>query len=299
MKVALFNEWQLGVVQDDKIYEIGALLFGEHPPRGCPMVEFIKNYETFKPIVEQNLANAPSYALEEVRLRQPISRPGKIVAAPVNYLSHKKEMHVEHTARVLGFFIKANSSMIGHGDSIVLPASKAGRRIDHELELAFIVGKTAKNVKAADAYEYIFGYTGLNDVSLRPEGDHLEERCLRKSFDTFTPVGPWIVTSEDIENPQNLNMTLTVNGQVKQQVNTKYMICNIPELVEIFSHVMTLEPGDIIATGTPDGVGAIRQGDTVTISIERIGELSNPVKEEREARNADLSLQVAEESEST
>jgi 2-keto-4-pentenoate hydratase/2-oxohepta-3-ene-1,7-dioic acid hydratase in catechol pathway len=280
MKVALFNEWQLGIVRDDRIYDIGSSLFRENPPRECPMIEFIRHYETYQPIAERLLAEAPSYPLSEVRLRQPVSRPNKIVAAPVNYLSHKQEMNVSHTARVLGFFLKANSSMIGHGDRIELPGVKAGRRIDHELELAFVIGRRAKNVKAEDAYRYIFGYTGLNDVSLRPDGVHEEERCLRKSFDTFTPVGPWIVTGDEIGDPQNLNMTLTVNGQVRQQVNTKYMICSIAELVEIYSHVMTLEPGDIIATGTPDGVGPIRPGDTVAITIERIGALVNPVGEE-------------------
>lgn len=277
MKVALFNDWQLGVYQDGNMYDIGSLLFDNGPILGCPMVEFIRNYERYQPIVAQRLHEAPIYPLAEVRLRHPVSRPGKIVAAPVNYLLHKEEMNAQHTAKGLGFFLKAGTSLIGNEDNIVLPLAKAGRRIDHELELAFVIRKTAKNVKAEDAYSYIFGYTGLNDVSLRPDGVHEEERCLRKSFDTFTPVGPWIVTGDEIGDPQNLNMTLMVNDQVRQQVNTKYMICGIAELVEIFSHVMTLEPGDIIATGTPEGVNPIRPGDRVKIAIENIGELSNPV----------------------
>jgi 2-keto-4-pentenoate hydratase/2-oxohepta-3-ene-1,7-dioic acid hydratase in catechol pathway len=281
VKIALFNEFQLGVVKDDRIHDIGALLFGTEHPHPCPMVEFVRHYNKYREQVEQGLSGTVSYALSEVRLRQPVSRPGKIVAAPVNYLSHKKEMNVHNTARGLGFFLKANTSLIGPGDPIMLPKIKEGRRIDHELELAFVIGKTAKNVKAEDAYSYIFGYTGLNDVTLRPDADNEEERCLRKSFDTFTPMGPWIVTQDEIAEPQNLNMTLTVNGETRQKVNTADMVCGIAELIELFSHVMTLEPGDIIATGTPDGVAPIKQGDVVKIEIEQIGSFLSLVETEQ------------------
>lgn len=280
MKVALFNDFQLGVVKENRIYDVGRLLFGESFSGVCPMLEFIRGYEQYRERLEARLDQAPSYSLDSVRLRQPVSRPGKIVAAPVNYMSHKKEMNVKHTARTLGFFLKASTSLIGPGDSIVLPRIKAGRRFDHELELAFVIGKKAKNVKAEQAADYIFGYTGLIDVTLRPDAEHEEERCLRKSFDTFTPLGPWIVTGDEIGNPDDLDMRLTVNGEVRQQANTKDMVVGIFELVEIYSHVMTLEPGDVIATGTPEGVGPIRAGDVVRIELEGIGAFSNPVRSE-------------------
>ena len=276
VKLALFNDYQLGVVQDGKIYDIGKLLFPEWKP-ACPMVELVRNYDSYRTSIETQYAACQAYNLEDVRLRQPVAQPGKIVAAPVNYLSHKKEMNVLHTARGLGFFLKAPSSIIGPGDAIQLPATKRGRRFDHELELAFVIGKKAKHVKAEDAHQYIFGFTGLNDVTLRPDADNEEERCLRKSFDTFTPMGPWITTVEDIPDFNNVDMVLTVNGEVRQRVNTKDMVCGIAELVEIYSHVMTLEPGDIIATGTPDGVAPIHAGDRVTIEIAHIGSFSNPV----------------------
>jgi len=276
VKLALFNDFQLGLVHANRMYDVGSLLFAGQKPL-CPMVELIRGYDRYKEILEARYAECESYDLADVRLRQPVSHPGKIVAAPVNYLSHKKEMNVQHTARGLGFFLKANSSLIGPGDAIRLPAGKRGRRIDHELELAFIIGKRAKNVKAEDAHRHIFGFTGLNDVTLRPDEHHEEERCLRKSFDTFTPMGPWITTIEDIPDIDAINMALTVNDEPRQRTNTKDMVCGIAELVELYSQVLTLEPGDIIATGTPDGVAPIRSGDRVTIEIEHIGAFSNPV----------------------
>lgn len=274
MKLALFNDFQLGVIVDDVIYEIGSHLFSRfHQGIGfCPMVQLIAEFDTYRPEIEKKLHEYPAYALADVRLRQPVKKPGKIVAAPVNYVSHQKEMKVEHTARGLGFFLKAPSSIIGPNDTIVLP--DPNRRFDHELELAFVIGKTAKNVKAENACDYIFGYTGLMDVTLRPDETHHEERCLRKSFDTFTPMGPWIVTKEEIADPNNINMVLTVNGEVRQRVNTKEMICSVTELVEIYSRIMTLEPGDVITTGTPDGVGSIHDGDVVSMEIEGIGSYS-------------------------
>lgn len=279
MNIALFNDFQLGFVKDDRIYEVGGLLFAGQQPI-CPMIEFIRGYDRFKAVVEARYSECNSYALDEVRLRQPVSHPGKIIAAPVNYLSHKKEMNVQHTARGLGFFLKAGTSIIGPGDAIVLPANKRGRRIDHELELAFVIGKRAKNVAAEDAHQYIFGFTGLNDVTLRPDEHNEEERCLRKSFDTFTPMGPWITTVEDIPDFNNIHMKLTVNGEVRQKAIAKDMVCGIAELVEIYSRVMTLEPGDIIATGTPDGVAPLHAGDVVKIDIERVGAFANSVTAE-------------------
>lgn len=274
MKFSLFNNFQLGAIIDDRIYDIGEKLYGSgpHPYGFCPMVELIRNWDRRKAEIEHVLKEAASYPLSQVRLRQPVSRPGKIVAAPVNYVSHQVEMNEAHTARVLGFFLKANTSLIGPGDTIVLPYRD--RRFDHELEFAFVIGKPAKNVKAENAYDYVFGYTGLMDITLRPNKERAEERCLRKSFDTFTPLGPWIATKDEISDSDNVNMVLTVNGEVRQKVNTKELICNVAELIEIYSHVMTLEPGDIVTTGTPDGVGPITDGDTVKLEIEGIGAFS-------------------------
>lgn len=274
MKLALFNDFQLGVIEGSKIYAVNHELFAEEKNLRplCEMIELIKTLEDRKEEIESCLDQVPSFSLSDVRLRQPVAYPGKILGAPVNYYSHQKEMNESHTARGMGFFLKAGNSMIGSGDTIELPYPD--RRIDHELELAFVIGKTAKNVKRENAYDYIFGYTGLIDVTLRPNEHTHEERCLRKSFDTFTPVGPCIATKEEIADPDDIEMVLKVNGEVRQQINTKEMVCNVAELVEIYSRVTTLEPGDIVATGTPDGVSPIEDGDVVELEIEGIGSFS-------------------------
>jgi 2-keto-4-pentenoate hydratase/2-oxohepta-3-ene-1,7-dioic acid hydratase in catechol pathway len=274
MKFALFNDYELGLVDGERIYDIGKQLFVHDPAIAfkCKMVELIKNYESLKARINEVKSISEIYRVSDVRLRQPVSKPGKLIAAPVNYVLHQQEMYQEFTVEKLGFFLKATTSIIGPGETVMLPYRD--RRTDHELEFAFVISKNAKNVKAEDAYNYVFGYTGLMDITVRGN----EERCLRKSFDTFTPMGPWIVTKEEIDNPDDVNMHLTVNGEIRQKANTKDLISNVAKLIEVYSHVMTLEPGDIITTGTPEGVGPITEGDKVRMEIDRIGAFEVNVK---------------------
>ena len=144
------------------------------------------------------------------------------------------------------------------------------RRVDHEAEIAFVIGKEAKDVKAEDAADYIFGYLALMDITVRGK----EDRPWRKSFDTFTPIGPWIVTGDEVENPNQLQMNLWVNDEIRQSANTSDLIYDCYKFLEAASSVMTLMPGDIVTTGTPEGVAPITKGDTVRLNIERIGEFS-------------------------
>jgi 2-keto-4-pentenoate hydratase/2-oxohepta-3-ene-1,7-dioic acid hydratase in catechol pathway len=176
--------------------------------------------------------------------------------------------NAQYTVEKLGFFLKAPSSIIGPGDTVKLPFHE--RRTDHEAELAFVVGKRAKDVRASDAHSYIFGYFALMDITVRGQ----EDRPWRKSFDTFTPIGPWIVTADEIGNPNELGLHLWVNGEERQSANTKDLIYDCYKFFEAASSVMTLEPGDIITTGTPEGVGPIQKGDRIRIQIDRIGEFS-------------------------
>ena len=183
------------------------------------------------------------------------------------------------SAREQGFFMKASASLTGPARGIELPKGST-RRFDHESELAAIIGKTARNVKRENALDYVFGYSCLIDATMRIVKDVAEEeRVMRKSFDTFTPLGPWIVTADEVGDPQGLSNQLFVNGECRQDANTRDMIVGVAELIELVSSVMTLYPGDVIATGTPEGMGPIKAGDKVTIRIERVGEMTVDVRE--------------------
>jgi len=230
----------------------------------------------------------------EVRLKAPIQRPGKILCLAGNYAEHIREGGKDVAGKekmAPRVFMKPSTTVMGNGDPIILP--KVGNKIDWEAELAVVIGKKGKYIKSKDAYDYIAGYTIMNDVSEREliiENDHREPSEWNRFFDwlngkwmdTFAPMGPCIVTKDEIPEPHALGIRLKVNGQTKQNSNTGNMIFSIPELVEFTSRIMTLEPGDIIATGTPEGTGhAIGQflnnGDIVEVEIDGIGMLKNPV----------------------
>ncbi|MDI3311879.1 MAG: fumarylacetoacetate hydrolase family protein, partial [Thermoanaerobacterium sp.] len=170
-------------------------------------------------------------------------------------------------------FIKPATAAIGHDDYIVIP--KMSERVDYEGELAVVIKKTAKDVSEDEALDYVLGYTIANDVTARDLQSKDGQWTRAKSFDTFLPIGPWIETDLD---PSNLEIKTYVNGVLKQHSNTKHLIFSVPKLVSFISHVMTLNPGDVILTGTPSGVGPIKSGDIVTIEIEGIGKLINKVK---------------------
>jgi len=224
----------------------------------------------------------------DFRMQPPISRPQKILCIGRNYLEHAKELGNKPAGGEPVFFSKSVSSMIAHEEPIRLPrfsiASnlKDGRgRIDHEVELALVIGKTASNITAQFASDFIAGYTILNDVTARELQKKDSAANLpwfrAKSFDTFCPVGPYLIPTENVPNPQALNLELKVNDEVRQQGSTADMIFPVTEIVSYLSRFCTLQPGDIIATGTPAGVGPIQPGDMIVASIDGFGELENPV----------------------
>lgn len=210
------------------------------------------------------------YKLDEVRLLSP-SIPSKIVAVGLNYLDHAKEVRLPVPDEPL-LFIKPSSSVIGPGDAILLPPES--KRVDYEAELAIVIGKTAKDVSAQQARDCILGYTCLNDVTARDLQGKDKQWTRAKSFDTFCPIGPWIETEID---PGSLRIELFLNGELKQQSRTSNLIFDPAQLVEFISGVMTLFPGDVIATGTTSGIGPMRAGDEVEVRIEGIGSLVNRV----------------------
>ncbi|WP_066307152.1 fumarylacetoacetate hydrolase family protein [Bacillus sp. FJAT-29814] len=273
MKIALFNNYNIGVVVDQYIHKIDDIVAWNAQKPQESLLQIIQNFDELKQKIIDSLSNTKTYRLSEVKLNPPVPKPGKIVAAPVNYYLHQDEMNeqfnnAEYTIENLGFFLKSPSSIIGPGDTVKIPFKE--RRTDHEAELAFVVGKRAKDVPASEAHNYIFGYFALMDMTVRGK----EDRPWRKSFDTFTPIGPWIVTADEIENPNELAFNLWVNDELRQSANTKNLIYDCYKFFETASACMTLEPGDIITTGTPEGVGPITKGDQVRIQIDRIGEFT-------------------------
>jgi 5-oxopent-3-ene-1,2,5-tricarboxylate decarboxylase / 2-hydroxyhepta-2,4-diene-1,7-dioate isomerase len=212
-------------------------------------------------------------------LKAPILRPPKIVALGLNYALHAKEGNAAVPKEPI-IFMKAGSSVIGPRETILLP--KGLGRMDHEIELAVIIGRRATGVKKKDAFACVAGYTILDDVTARElQTSDLEKKhpwFRSKSFDTFTPLGPWIVTADEIGAPIGLGLECRVNGKVRQKSNTKNMVFDVPTQIEFISRLITLEPGDIISTGTPHGIGPIEDGDEVVCRIQKIGELKNPVR---------------------
>jgi 2-keto-4-pentenoate hydratase/2-oxohepta-3-ene-1,7-dioic acid hydratase in catechol pathway len=222
--------------------------------------------------------------LSSVKLLAPIPRPPKIICVGLNYRDHALESNME-IPKVPTIFSKYATSVIGPGDTIRLP--RVSSKPDYEAEFAVIVGKGGRNIPAGSWQEHVFGYTNLNDVSARDYQMATTQWMMGKTFDTFAPMGPAIVTADEIADPHNLDISLTINGETLQHSNTKNLIFNIPALIEYLSAVFTLEPGDVISTGTPSGVGFARKpprwlvdGDDVVVRVEGLGELRNPVANE-------------------
>lgn len=286
MKLAVFDNYRVGIVDGDMIHDITDVVPGAGDETWPP--NFVNRMIDDWPVLRERVEGARKHAkripIDAVALLPPNPGPCQIVAAPANYRKHIAEMGdlavtpKGKSAAQQGVFLKAPSSVTGPSRGIELPRGSK-RRFDHESELAVIIGTKARNVPRDRAMQHVFGYTCLIDVTMRIDGEKSEERSMRKSFDTFTPIGPWIVTADELIHPGNLETQLFVNGERRQSANTADMIVSVPELIEIASSVMTLWPGDIIATGTPEGIGAIKAGDIVAIKIEGIGEMHVPVRE--------------------
>ncbi len=223
----------------------------------------------------------PAYPLAEVRLHAPLLNPPRVFAIGLNYRDHARELGLTPPAVPVVFF-KLQTAIIGPGEAIVLPVNS--REPDYEAEMAFVIGKGGHRIPAASWREHVYGYTILNDVSARDVQFATSQWTLGKSFPTFCPIGPAIVTSDEIDDPHALEIGLSIDGVVHQHSNTREMIFGIPQLIEYLSSVVPLLPGDIVATGTPPGVGVgrtpkrwLKPGETVTITIEGLGSLSNRV----------------------
>jgi 2-keto-4-pentenoate hydratase/2-oxohepta-3-ene-1,7-dioic acid hydratase in catechol pathway len=241
-----------GILEDNDITEIN-----------CSMVEAFNNTEQF--------SKQGRYNLNEVKLLPPLL-PSKIVCVGLNYIDHARELNMELPDEPV-IFIKPSTGVIGHLDPIIYPSSS--KQVDYEVEIAVVISKKAHQVKKKDADDYIGGYTILNDVTARDLQNKDVQWTRAKSFNTFCPIGPCIQTQLD---PSNQKISLKLNGEIKQDSNTKNMIFSAQELVKFISDIMTLNPGDIISTGTPPGVGPMNIGDIVEAEVEEIGVLKNIIK---------------------
>jgi 2-keto-4-pentenoate hydratase/2-oxohepta-3-ene-1,7-dioic acid hydratase in catechol pathway len=284
MKLALFDDHRLGVVTDDDgLVDVTGALSWPHDPDPLTAGWWRRLCRDL-PVVREDLDRAaktgPVVSLDAVRLRAPVLNPSKIVAAASNYADHVAEMHgvqertlgrVESWMMNFDVFLKAPSAISGPADDIVLPNSvvAAGSEIHHESELVVVIGAGGKDIPEHAALDHVLGYTLGLDMTVRGEGD----RSRRKSYDTFSPLGPWVVTADEIGDPADLDIRLEVNGEERQHVHTSTMITKVPAIVAYASSVMTLLPGDVIFTGAPPGVGPIRPGDHLVTGISRIGEM--------------------------
>jgi 2-keto-4-pentenoate hydratase/2-oxohepta-3-ene-1,7-dioic acid hydratase in catechol pathway len=224
---------------------------------------------------------ARSFPLNSVTLLAPVPRPPKLICVGLNYRDHALESKME-IPKVPTIFSKFPSAIIGPGEPIILP--KNSTQPDYEAEFAFVIGRGGRHIPADRWREHVFGYTIINDVSARDFQFASTQWLMGKTFDTFAPMGPHIVSADEIQDPHALDISLSIHGEVLQHSNTRELIFKIPELVAYLSSVVTLEPGDIVSTGTPAGVGVARKpqrflkaGDDVVVRVEGIGELRNPV----------------------
>lgn len=288
MRLAIFGEQRLGVVTDDGVADVTAALPWPHDPD--PLTagwwrRLCRDFGQVRRALTEAAARAEVTPFREVRLRAPVAGPSKIIAVASNYAGHVTEMH-EVQQRTLGrvepwmmsfdIFLKAPSAVSGPADDIVLPPAEvaAGHEIHHESELVAVVGTGGRDIPAASAASHLLGYTIGLDITVRSAGD----RSRRKSYDTFSPLGPWLTTRDEAGDAADLDIELTCNGVQRQKVNTASMLVPVPEIVAYASSVMTLLPGDVIFTGAPPGVGPIAAGDRLRTRISRLGEMELRVR---------------------
>ena len=279
MKLVLFQapsggEVLPGVLTDRGVVDISTAVQKSHTPQ-LTMQGIIDSFDRLRPALETLAKDTPAISLDKVRLRAPLPRPGKILACIANYWEH-----AQREARPLNMFMKNPDAVVGPGDTIMLPEFTVPWIFMHEAELALVIKGPAKMVKAKDWRSAVFGYTSMIDVSAREQGRKTWPASpltswLGKSFDTFAPIGPCIVTADEVKDPNDLVVKFWNDGQLRHHYNTDDMEHRVPELVEFATTVMTMNSGDLIACGTNhEGLGALQDGETVGIEIQHIGKMT-------------------------
>ena len=279
MKLCRFDDDRLGLVEGDAVLDVTEAL-AAIPPQKWPYRHGDTLIAHLPAVLERakSLApRAPRRKLAEVRLRAPVANPSKIVNAPINYQKHideaKGDQGIAHGREIKtiadwGLFLKAPSSLVGPGEAIRLRFAE--RRNDHEVELAVVIGREANRVRREDALSYVCGYSIGLDMTVRGP----EFPSFRKSVDTYSVLGPWLVTRDEVADPNVLDLWLTVNGEPRQRSNTRHTVYNVQRLIEYATSFYTLHPGDVIFSGTPEGVGPVKPGDEIRAGIQGVGELA-------------------------
>ncbi len=287
MRLVSFREGQqtrLGAVTTVDGRRVIVDLHRADPELSVDAISFLAGGASARARAAEVLSAPPVNAITEYdagRLKAPIPRPGKIICIGLNYRDHAAESG-QAVPDYPTVFAKYATCVIGPREAIVLPRSS--ERVDYEGELAVVIGRYTKDAPADEALSYVAGYTPFNDVSARDYQHRTSQWTIGKTFDTFGPMGPALVTADEVRDPHNLTLRVTIGDEVLQESNTRHLIFSIPQLIAYLSSVMTLEPGDVIATGTPGGVGGartppryLRPGEVVTVDIEGLGQLENPV----------------------
>jgi 2-keto-4-pentenoate hydratase/2-oxohepta-3-ene-1,7-dioic acid hydratase in catechol pathway len=283
MKICRFDDNQLGVIQGNNVLNVSQALV-VLPSLNWPYPngdQLIANLDSVISVIKDIRDTAPSKPISEVKLLSPVANPMNIVGAPINYQKHIDEANTDDgivSGRPItniwdwGMFLKSNSSLVGAGEGVALRF--VDNRNDHEVELAAIIGKEGTNISAENALDHVAGYAIGLDMTTRGK----ELQSFRKSSDTYSVLGPWMVTKDEIENPNELDLTISVNGKERQSSNTNQLVYNVQKCIEYTTTRYTLYPGDIIMTGTPDGVGPVEPGDTMIAEIEKIGKMEVNVR---------------------
>ena len=283
MRLCRFDDDRLGLVEGDRVRDVTAALEAlpalRWPlPPGDPL---IAGFERLRPVIAAAATKAAPRALAGVKLKSPVANPNKLIGAPINYNDHidesRKDQGIAHGREIKtigdwGLFLKANSALVGPSAGVALRFTD--RRNDHEAELAVIIGQGGSNIAERDAFAHIFGYAIGLDMTVR--GTELPS--FRKSIDSYAVLGPWLVTKDEIADPDALDFALWVNGELRQKSNTRHLVYGVARLIEYASSFYTLHPGDVIYTGTPAGVGPVKPGDVMRIEMQGIGSMEVAVR---------------------
>ena len=284
MRLCRFDDNRVGVVTDDSVADVTGIVDEALPSVRWPLPVgdmLIGALSDLRPKLEAAAQTAQRKALADVQLLSPVANPGKVIAAPVNYYKHIDESiedaGIHHNNEVhpidrYALFLKSNSSVVGPDEGV--DRQHPGRRVDHEVELGLVIGEATKNLSEEDALSCVAGWIIGLDMTVRGT----EDRSYRKSMDTYTVLGPWLVTPDEFGDPSAVDFEIKVNGQTRQKANTRDLIWSVPKIISVASHAYTLNPGDVVITGTPEGVGPVEQGDEMWAQIDGIGEMRVQVR---------------------